>query len=64
MDKYELAHYAIGACTRLLADFETDLSADKEDRLIPNNINNPYTRGGLIQAINIAADLLVQGAKE
>lgn len=55
------AHYTIIVCTRLLREFNDDECADVEDRQIPTTVNNSFVRGGLIQAIRVARDILVKG---
>jgi hypothetical protein len=58
LDKRERAHYCIMACTKILSEIATD--NDNEDgNEIPPEINNGFVIGGLLEAINLANDVLV-----
>lgn len=52
-------HYiTILACLKLLEEFNADDCDDDEGREIPETINNPFVKSGLLGAIRTAASLM------
>lgn len=63
IEKKELAYASILACIDLLKKFETDNSAEPDDREITADINNPFIRSGLLHSIELAAYDLLDNVK-
>ncbi|AEG02700.1 hypothetical protein [Methylomonas methanica] len=56
------AYAVVLACTRLLEEFITDDCAAKagSERTIPTEVNNPFTKSGLISAIRLASHVMIR----